>query len=91
MVCKEKAYETHEVHSGYRADHFQELGDRAMSIDATVLDDDRRLLRETVRSLVAARVEPNSKAIDETGVVPAEIYESLTDTGLNAPTVPPPS
>ena len=59
-----------------------------MSIDATVLDDDRRLLRETVRSLVAARVEPNSKAIDETGVVSAEIYKSLTETGLNAPTVP---
>ena len=59
-----------------------------MSIDATVLDDDRRLLRETVRSLVAARVEPNSKVIDETGVVSAEIYKSLMETGLNAPTVP---
>lgn len=59
-----------------------------MSLDATVLDDDRRLLRETVRNLVSARVEPNSKAIDESGTIPPEIYGSLTETGLNAPTVP---
>ncbi len=59
-----------------------------MSIEATVLDDDRRLLRETVRSLVSARVEPNSKAIDEDGTIPTDIYRSLTETGLNAPTVP---
>ncbi|MDA8080429.1 MAG: acyl-CoA dehydrogenase family protein [Actinomycetota bacterium] len=59
-----------------------------MSIEETLLDDDRRLLRETVRALVAARVEPNSRAIDEGGTIPTDIYRSLTGTGLNAPTIP---
>ncbi|MCL5077024.1 MAG: acyl-CoA dehydrogenase family protein [Actinobacteria bacterium] len=59
-----------------------------MTLDATVVDDDRRLLRETVRSFVEAKVEPNSKAIDENGKIPREIYQALTEMGLNAPTVP---
>ncbi len=59
-----------------------------MSLDSVISDDDRRLLRETVRSFVAAKIEPKSKAIDESGKIPSEIYVSLITTGLNAPTVP---
>lgn len=59
-----------------------------MTFDKAMSDEDRRLLVETVRALVAAKIEPKSKAIDEEGAIPPEIYSSLTAAGLHAATVP---
>ena len=59
-----------------------------MSIDMSNSDEDKRLLRESVSRLVADKIEPFAKVIDETGEMPEELYEVLTKTGLNAATVP---
>ncbi len=58
-----------------------------MTFDISMSDEDRRLLIETVRALVAAKIEPSSKAIDGEGAIPAEIYNSLTAAGLHAANV----
>ena len=58
-----------------------------MTFDISMSDEDKRLLIETVRALVSAKIEPSSKAIDGEGAIPAEIYNSLRAAGLHAANV----
>lgn len=53
-----------------------------------VSEEDMQLLLQTVRGLVSSKIEPESKAIDESSNIPSASYRQLVDAGLNASNVP---
>ncbi len=59
-----------------------------MATEKSMSDEDRALLLETVRALVAAKIAPNAKVIDEDSRISSEMFRSLADAGINAATVP---
>lgn len=59
-----------------------------MNTNIPISDDDRRLLIETVSSLVAAKIEPLAKQIDQEGEIAGGIFSALAESGLHAVNVP---
>ncbi|MCX8997027.1 acyl-CoA dehydrogenase family protein [Rhizobiaceae bacterium BDR2-2] len=52
------------------------------------LDEETRIIRDTVRAFVSGVVRPDAASIDETDAFPADIYRRMGELGLLAMTLP---
>ena len=59
-----------------------------MATESSMSEEERALLLETVRALVAGKIEPNGRMIDEEARISPEVYRSLVDSGMHASTIP---